>query len=346
MAPNNSVEVQSAQQFVSNGGGARGFDYLMANAEERGNFIANESALEYEEWKDLSNAVIETRDQMLNLVADLRGAGLTSGESLASLVSRWQTIDDISEQADIGMGLGETGGDEESPGYGMDGVPLPVFSKPWRIDRRFLMASRQGPGGALDTTLARQMTRAVSNTVESAMLNGWARPVDGYQMYGFLNHPDRNTVSGDSWHNDSTDEEDIRNNLLSAVEKLEDDEYDDGGYWLYLNRVQNQRLRRLIADFGSGNPGDTNMRDRIAEEFDVEIDRIRVTKNVPDGEALLFAPDPDVVEVGIAEDIQPVEWESPSGSTIHMKVLGAMNLKLKSTQEGQMGVAHLSGLNP
>lgn len=347
--------VTSAKELFGEGGGGNdiGFDYLMSNAEQRGEFIVNESALEYEEWKTLSDAVIETRDQQLNLISDLRGAGLTEPENLASLVSRWQTIGSISEEANIGLGIGEPKSDEESPGYGMDGVPLPVMYKDWRIDRRFLMASRQGPGGALDTTVARQITRALSNTAENAMLNGWMRPVDNYEMYGFLNHPDRNQVTGNSWHNDSGDASgsdgdsgDIRHDLLNGVEALENDEYDGGGYWLYINRTQNQRLRRLLDDFGTGNPGRTNMRDRINEEFEVEIDQLRVTKNIPDGEALMFAPSPDVVQMGVAEDFQPLEWESPSGGTIFMRVLGAMNLKLKSTQEGQMGVAHITGLNP
>lgn len=341
------VDVASSKSFFADGGsGDIGFEYLMANAEERGEFIVNDSALEYEEWKTLSDAVIETRDQQLNLISDLRSAGLTETENLASLVSRWQTIGDISEDANVGMGIGEPKSDEESPGYGMDGVPLPVFYKDWRIDRRYLMASRQGPGGALDTTVARQITRALSNTAESAILNGYQRPVDGYEMFGFLNHGDRNQVTGSSWHDDTTDQEDIRNDLLSAVEALEDDEYDDGGYWVYINRVQNQRLRRLLDDFGSGNPGRTNMRERINEELDTEIAQLRVTKNVPDGEAVMFAPSPDVVSLGVAEDFQPIEWESPSGGTIFMRVLGAMNLKLKSTQSGQMGVAHITGLNP
>ena len=339
------AQIGAAQEMFANGGGL-GFDYLMSNAESRANFIVNESALEYEEWKDLSNAVIEQRQQQLNLVNDLRGAGLTEQESLATLVSRWQTATNISEDANVGLGLGEPKSDEESPGYGLDGVPLPVFYKDWQIDRRFLMASRNGPGGSLDTTVARQYTRALSNTIEYTILNGWARPVDGYEMYGFLNHPDRNTVTGSSWFDDTNDQQNIRNDLLAAVEALEDDYYDDGGNWLYLSRAVWQRLRALLDDFGSGNPGDTNMRTRISEEFDAEFSQIRVTKNIPDGDALVFQPSSDVVTLGVAEDVQPVQWESPSGASIWMRLLGAMNLKLRSTESGQMGVAHITGLKP
>lgn len=338
------TQTAAASSFFQNGG--RGIDYLMANEEQRAEFMLNASLLEYDEWRDLSTTVIENRQEQMTLVSDLRGAGLVESEDIGNLVSRWQTIGDISEDANVGMGMGEPRSDEELPGMGMQGVPLPVFYKDWRIDRRFLEAARNRPGNNLDTTAVIQMTRALGNTIERTMLNGWDRPVDGYTMPGFLNHADRNVVTGASWHDNTTDMEDIRNDVLSAIEALENDEYDDGGYWLYLNRVQNQRLRRLLDTFGGGSGGDTNMRERINEEFDLEISNIRVTKNIPDGEAILFDPSPDVVTLGIAEDIQPIEWETPSGATAFVRLLASMNLKLKSTQSGQMGVVHLTGLNP
>jgi len=338
-----SAEVQSAKGLFAEGDGDRGFQYLMASEDERAELIAD-GALEYEEWKDLSDVVVENRNQQLNLVNDLRDAGLTTEEDLATWVSRWQTMGDISEDAEIGMNP-EGNSDEEDPGYGLDGVPLPCIWKDWRIDRRLLMTSRRGPGNALDTKVPSQATRAVGSTFEKYFMNGWKRPIDGYEMYGFLNHPDRNTVAGANWHDDTTDAEDIRDDTLSAIEVLENDEFDDGGYWMYVSRTQYQRLRRIIADFGSGNPGNTNMRERILDELGDEISRIRVTKHVPDGEAVVFQPTRDVVELGVAEDIQPIEWESPSGWTLHMKIFGGMNLQLASTEAGQMGVAHMSGLH-
>jgi len=339
-----STEVQSAKQLFAEGGGDRGFQYLMASTdEERAELIAD-GALEYEEWKTLKDVVVENRNEQVNLVNDLREAGLTTEEDLATWVSRWQTMGDISEDAEIGMNP-EGSSDEEDPGYGLDGVPLPCVWKNWRIDRRILMTSRRGPGGSLDTKVPSQATRSVNSTFEKYFINGWKRPIDGYEMHGFTNHPDRNQVAGSNWYDDTTDAEDIRGDFLSVVEALEDDEFDDGGYWAYVNRNEYQRLRRIIADFGSGNPGDTNMRERILDELGDEISRIRKTKHVPPGEAVIFQPTRDVVELGVAEEVQPIEWESPSGWTLFMKIFGAANLQLASTEAGQMGVAHLTGLS-
>lgn len=335
--------VESTRDVMLNQSGL-GIDYLLENdSTVRAQMLANRGALEYEEWKELTDTVVEVRKQQLNLVSDLREAGLTRQADIAQLVTKWQTSDHISEDAEISVEYGHRS-DEETVSFGLDGAPLPLYQKYWRIDRRFLENSRRGPGGPLNTRLAAQMTRAVSNTIEYSFLQGWNRPIDGYQMYGLMNHPKRNEHTGGDWTTTSDPQDVVRDDILDMIEMLEDDEFDDGGYWLYLSRSEWQRLRALIADFGGGNPGDVNMRDRIREEFSEEIDRVRVTKNIPDGEAVMFQPSRDVVEVGMAEDIQPVEWESADSSTVYVKIMAAMNIQLASTAEGQMGVVHATGL--
>lgn len=339
------TEAKPADQVLMNESGL-GIDYLLENdSEKRASLIANRGALEYEEWKELTDTVVESRREALNLVSQLEGAGLTTSADVAELVTKWQTADNVSEDAEVSIEYGHRS-DEDDVSFGLDGAPLPLFQKYWRIDRRFLEHSRRGPGGPLDTRMAAQLTRAVENTIEDAFLSGWNRPIDGYTMDGLLNHGDRNQVSGSDWYDDSTDAEDVRTDILDTIEALENDEFDAGGYHLGISRQEGQRLRRLIADFAGGDVSNTNMLDRIQEEFSEEISNVFVTKNIPDGEAVMYQPTMDVVQVGMAEDIQPVEWEAPDGSTVYVKIIGAMNIQLASTADGQMGVAHLSGLNP
>lgn len=339
------TEAKPADQVLMNESGL-GIDYLLENdASKRAAMIANRGALEYEEWKELTDTVVESRRQALNLVDQLEAAGLTTSADVAELVTKWQTADNISEDAEVSIEYGHRS-DEDDVSFGLDGAPLPLYQKYWRIDRRFLEHSRRGPGGPLDTRMAAQLTRAVENTIENTFLNGWNRPIDGYTMDGLLNHTDRNQVTGSSWHDSTTDPEDVRDDILSSIEALENDEYDDGGYHLGINRTQAQRLRRLIADFAGGDVSNQNMLERIQEEFSDEISSVFVTKNIPDGEAVMYQPTQDVIQVGMAEDIQPVEWEAPDGSTVYVKIIGSMNIQLASTADEQMGVAHLTGLNP
>lgn len=332
--------ITAAQNLAEEAGGSDGFAYLMANEEQRGEFIANQSSLEKDEWEELQDTVIDVRRQRLNLVSDLRDSGLTRSYDLATLTSIWQTTNDVASGAEVTMNPG-TRTDADDIEYQIDGVPLPVFHKDWFIDRRMLLASRR-MGQGLDTVVPSQMTRAVSELIETTFLNGWSQTVDGRTLYGFTNHPDRNTYTGTDWGDDTSDADNIRNDVLAMIEALENDEF-GGPYRLYVSRTQWQEMRQEIADFGSGNPGDTNMRERIQDEFS-EIQDVRPTWGLSDGTAVMFQPSREVAQVGLAEDIQPVEWRSNDGWRHHFKILGAMTLELKSTATGQMGVVHATGL--
>jgi uncharacterized linocin/CFP29 family protein len=338
--------VTEAQQLSNQPGGDVGFRYLMADAAERARFISNsgaefignDSALEYDEWRRISDTTIRVREQQLQLVSALRNAGLTKDLGLETYVDLWNTVTDI-DGADVTMNPGDAT-DEDDVATGMDGAPLPVIQKNWSINRRKLLASRS-QGTALDTLVPAQMTREIASTVERIFINGWAPSVNGYEMYGFRNHPDRNTVAGNTWDDDSTDAKDIRDDVLALIEALENDEFGAGDYWMVVNRSSYQDLRATVDDLGQG---EVNMLTRLQEEFSADLGDFYVSPHLPDGEAFLFAPTEECVTVGVAEDIQPIQWSSPSGFTIHMKHMGAMNLELRSTEAGQMGVAHITGI--
>lgn len=334
-------EVQAADNFADAlDGGNRGFQYLTANENGRAELMAN-SSLQKDEWEELQSTVIENRRQPLSIVNDLRSSGLTRPMDLSTMTSIWQKVSHVPDNAEITMNPG-TRTDTDDVTYSTDGVPLPVVHMDWNIDRRMLLVSRnQGQG--LDTVVPAQLTRHVQQTVENMVVNGWNTTIDGRQMYGLRNHPSRNTYTGSNWDDGTTDSSDIRNDILAMIERLENDEYQPP-YRIYLSRNEWQVLRKKIADLSGGDTSDTNMRERIAEEFDTEIDSISVSPEIPNGEAVMFKPSSDVISLGVAEDVQAIEWDDPDGWKHHFKVMAAMNVELKDTEETQMGLVHTTGL--
>lgn len=344
MSASNSPTVQAAQKFAQEDGGDLGYEYLMLNdAEARAEFKANNSSLEYEEWKQISDRIIEVRDHSLGVVDDLRAQGLTKSLSLAVMTDEWQTVDQIDGDAQVDMNPG-VATEGSNVVYGRDGAPLPVIHMDWQIDRRQLDVSRQN-GTGVDTLVASQLTRKVAERLEAMAFQGWQVGYDGYTMDGFRTFGARNTYTGTSWTDGTTDAGDIRDDHIAMIEALEDDEF-KGPYRFYYSKPQYRRLRSTIADFGSGNPGDQNMRERLEDEFGVEIESMRMVNEayLPAGEAVAYEASPDVVELGVAEDIQPVEWETPSGWTQKMKIFAAMNFEFKSTADDQCGIVHATGL--
>lgn len=337
--------IESAQNFIGDNSGDLGFRYLMGSNEQRDQLTANETSLRRDEWEAVDDTVVRVRQQQLNLVNSLQAAGLTKSLSLASLTSVWPTISNPfdGDGADISMNPDDRS-DADDPVYGLEGVPLPVFYRDWHIDRRMLMNSRN-KGEGLDQLVPAMMTREVASQVENTLINGWNTAVDGRTLYGFTNHPDRNTFTASDWDvTDGSEDDNIRDTFITAIEALEDDEFDGFQYNVVMHRNQWQRLRAVLDDLGSGGAATASMRERVMEEFDTEIGNITVSPHIPDGEMVMYAPTPEVVQLGVAENIQPIQWSSPSGWRLHMKMFGSMTLELRSTYDGQSGVVHATGL--
>lgn len=338
------INIQAGQQLGSmvgpNGGGSLGFQYLMAeNDEQRGELLANSSILSEEEFEQVSDTVRRVRKQAATLVDDLRSRGLTKGLSLSVYNDTWPTVSTF-DGADVGMHPSDTS-EEQGVTFGDDGAPLPVISADWHIDNRQLMVSR-ATNADISTLVPAEMTRNVVRTFEGLCINGWSRPVDGYEMYGFRNHPDRNQVTAPgSWSDNTNDSTNIRDTFLDVIEALENDEYDGGNYQFYLNRTQFQRLRRVVDDIGQG---EVAMMERIREEFSEDIGSLNQNPFIPAGEMVAFEPTDDVLNLGVAENVQPVQWDHPSGFKTNWKIFAALNLELFSNQAGQTGFAHVTGM--
>lgn len=316
-----------------------GMDYFMANEEERKEIAANATTLEEDEWETLSDRMVEVYQDTLVGIADLQNAGLTRSLSLATKIDLWQTRSAMTE-AEVSMD-GETRSAEDRVTYTTEGVPIPIVHKDFRVGERDLQSSR-ALNNDLRTDGVAEATRVVAEMLEALLFSGWnpsVRDSDGdtFTLHGYTTHPDRNTVSGSDWGTASN----IRDDLVSMFDELDQDERDGGGFWLYIAPPQWREFRSAIDPDGDGN---MTLRSRIEEEWDAELGAIRRAGFLPDGEAVMVDPRPEVVELAVAEDVQTIEWTSGSGMTNHFKVMAAMAPEIKSDDSNQSGVVHTTGI--
>lgn len=316
-----------------------GFEYFMANAEERKEIAANATTLEEDEWETLSDRMVQVYQENRVGIADLQNAGLTRSLSLATKVDLWQERSAMSE-ANVSMD-GETGSQEDRVAYTTSGVPIPIVDKEFRVSDRDLQSSRR-MGNDLRTDGVSEATIVVTEMLERLLFQGWnptIRDSDGdtFTLYGYTTHPDRNTVSGSDWGTAGN----IRDDVVSMVDALDVDERTGGNFWLYIAPPQWRQWRSAIDPDGDGN---LTVRRRVEEEFDAEIGAVRRASFLPDGEAVMVDPSPDVVELAIAEDVQTIEWQSGSGMTNKYKVMAAMAPEIKSDDDSQSGIVHTTGI--
>lgn len=320
-----------------------GLDYFMANEEQRKQIAANATTLQEDEWRTMTNRMVEIYRQDLVGISDLVGSGLTRDISLATKVDLWQTMSEMTG-AEVSMD-GETESEEDRMTSQTEGVPVPIVHKDFRIGERDLLTSRN-LNNDLRTDQLADATGAVTETLEDILFHGWNPQIsddrDSFELYGYTSHPDRNTVSAsEQWARTGSGAAEIRSTIVNVLDAFDEDNRTSGGFWGYLNPDGYRTYRAAIDQDGDGN---LTVRERINNEFGQELSGVRRTDRLDSGEAVFVDPSMDVVELAVAEDVQTVEWQSGSGMTNHYKVMAAMAPEIKSDSKGQSGVVHVTGI--
>lgn len=290
------------------------------------------SALPVDSWESMDDTAYRAETAVLSIVADLRAAGLTTSESIYDEEVTWDPVD-ANHDATISMSP-ETETDEGAAEYGKQGTPLPIFHSDYSIGFRERGPRGLSDEGSIDTLNAWGASWAVNRTFEETVVYGWEPSIgtDGYTLWGLANHPQTSTGALGDWSASSTN---IRSDIRAMISQIKNDnKYRPGnvGYWLYLASDLEDRLDD-VDDAGSG---DLLARDRI--ENLSGLSRISTSDVLEPGTALMFRPTTDVIDLGMAEDLQTVQWDDPFRD--NYKVLLAGTPRVKNTLQGQSGIAY------
>lgn len=294
--------------------------------------LRTNALLRKDEWEALDERVVMISADVLNGIADLQALGLTLNlGGLGVLVSQYETISDMSP-ANVNMAA-EVDDEEDRINFNLVGVPVPIISKPFRIDIRTLSASRMH-GGGLDTTHVDTATRKVAEMQEHILFSGSTVVQRNAVIYGYLTHPSRNiVVGGADWGTPTA----IYPNVLAMVAALTGDNM-YGPYRLYLHPDQFVQTFALTAN--------TSM--PILRTIEAlpgfGMGSVKQTKEVPAGQGVLVQMSSNVVDLAIGQETAPVEWDDKGGLVSHWKVLSAMVPRVKADASGRSGVAHISGI--
>ena len=319
-------------EFQSPGAFSRSLPAAFLSSGMNINALRTNALLSKDEWEALDDRVVEITANVLNGIMDLRAAGLTVPlGGLGVLVSQYETISDMTDAA-VNMAA-EIDDEEDRINYQLVGVPVPIISKSFRIDIRSLAASRQH-GGMLDTTHVDTATRKVAEMLEYILFNGSAVVQRGQTIYGYLNHPSRNTISGGATWGTATN---IVPNATAMIAGLvADNMY--GPYKLYLHPTQFMQTYALNASTAVPIV-------RTLEQLPgMGPGSIKASNYIPSGQAVLVNMSRDVVDLAIGQEILPVEWDTKGGLVTRWKVLGALVPRVKADAGGRSGIAHISGI--
>lgn len=300
---------------------------------------ATNALLEYQEWLDIDRTVLQTLNQRLVGIADLRGNGLVhSLGSIGQTVTMWQTVSEMNE-ANISMD-GIVSGQEDTPEFGTAQVPVPIIHKDWRLNMRRLAASRRF-GESLDVTAAAIAGRLVAEASERMLFGGAPIRVDGSTIYGYRTFPARQQITlGTAWPSatPSAIKADVQAMLAAGrANRIY------SGYVLYIPGEWEEVLDEffIIGDPSAGvsTPGRT-IRDVLLSLSGLE--RIAVADFLGGtNEAVMVPMNRETVDLAVAQEPTTLSWQAMGGMQERFKTMAVWVPRLKTDHAGRCGIIHL-----
>lgn len=313
-------------------------DAMQVNAIQN-SMLRTNSTLRDDEWKRFDSELLAIARQRLTAVSDLQAAGLTQDlGGLGTVVSLIETSSDLTP-ARVSID-GETRSDDDRVEFGLLGYPVPIFRKDFKIGARQLASSLSGNGSAgstqgLDVTQMAIAARRVTDSMESMVFNGVPSlgAVDGYNLYGYTNHPNRltQTLTG-SWATATGD------NILSDTLAMLDQLYSVNRYGPFYMYVAKNIWANIQNDYDSSNSSNRTTKDRIEALADVQV--VRPGDSLADNTVVLVQMTRENVDLGVAQDLVNVELSS-NGDLLAPKkfmVFSSCALRLKTDANGSLGV--------
>jgi len=286
------------------------------------------ATLRKDEWQELDAVIVEAARERLVGVDDLISRGLTHAlGGVGVLTAQWEAGSEMTD-ANITMD-GETVDDLDRQEFALRGVPVPVVHKDFKIGRRVLEASRTH-GAALDVTTGAEAGQSVARSSEQMLFNGASIKSDGYQIYGYTTHPQRNTASISNWSTASGST--ILTEATDLVQALRQDRH-YGPAILYIPAEYESSMEDdLKAE------SDKSVRQRLLEINGIE--DVKVADVLADGEVVLAEMSRTNVDLAIAQDVSTMEWQQGSNWTTHYQAAAVWVPRFKADFDNRLGVVH------
>ena len=296
--------------------------------------ITANATLRKDEWINLDQQIIEAARERLVIVDDLQSAGLTYNVGgLGTITTEWETASEMTD-AEITLD-GESTTNKDRQEFGLDGVPIPVIGKEFKIAQRMLLASRTR-GSSLDVTQGVEAARAVARVSERLIFNGAPNfgNVDGRGIPGLTTYANRATYTISDWTDTANvTPENIFTEILEMVKELEVNQRHFGPFTLYIPGEYAFRFREDFKEFGT-----KTLMERVTDE--PVISRVRVSDTLAAGNVVMVQMERSVIDLAVASDITTVQWSSGSGWTENFQTYAAWSPRIKSDHAGRTGICH------
>jgi len=302
--------------------------------------VANASTLLRDEWKVIDDAIGVARQKRMSFVNWLisKGCVIDIPNGLGVTQYEWQNIGSLSG-ADISMdGLKQ--GDTDRVEYTSATMPLPIISKNWRLNLRYLEESRR-KGMPMDTYFMAETARIVAQYVESMAVTGVGSfKFGGDTVYGLLDSPNVEAVTSGNgvftvaWDDATATGTGILADVRAMAQKLNDNlRYGPFAMWL----PQKYQLA-LAKDYSTEYP--KTIAQRILETGIVSEIQYSdyFTQSGGKDRVVMMEASKETIAIVRGMEFRDFEWQSLGGWVMEHKVAGIYAPLIRADAGSKYGI--------
>lgn len=323
---NSRMDVGSLRPYVAEDGRA----YVTVNGQA---IPVVNATLRKDEWKQYDQAVIQVTQERLIGIADLNSRGLTYSipSGMGKTVLEYEDATDIND-ATMNMD-GLVRGTNDQPEWVLKYLPLPIVHADFQLNMRQLEASRN-TGAPLDTVIAQMKARKVAEKLESMLFMGSSSyAFGGGTIYGYTDHPNRNTYTLNThWNDSGATGSTILADVLGMKQKL----VGDGYYGPYVVYIPTNYETKLDDDFKANS--DLTVRQRILQIGGIQ--DIKVADMLTGDNVVMVQMTSDVVRMVNGLPITTLQWDEQGGLVTNFKIMTIQVPQIRATSEGDCGICH------
>lgn len=293
--------------------------------------VRNNALLPEDATRLLTDEIINVARRRPKLAMAIRSAGLTrDAGNMGNFTIVWQKWDD-QEAAQVGMDP-QVMAPYDQPGFSLDGAPIPVIYKDFRFSERQLLA-HANQGIPLDETNATRAAELVADAEEALVVNGTNGPTwGGYTAYGATNHPSRITETTALDFGTVSNIQTAFNNVFAgAVAKNK--------FGPFAVQVSPNQFAEMLVNQSSID------RTELSRMLEMPyVASIEQNQFLADGSAIFVELRASTVQLAIAEDMRPIQWEYPGGFSTGVRVFESVVPMWKVDAANQLGVVHKTAI--
>lgn len=319
----------------------------------------NTTTLRFADWIHFEQRLIMATRQELQAWADLSAANSIGGfDAMSTMTYEYEAVTDIGEVS-VSMD-GSSSGRDFQPEFVNSSIPLPIYHVDSTMGMRYNMVSAKR-GTPLSAVKIEQAGRRIAEYVEDSVIglltgdetvkgptygtrSGFHAHREASRVYGYTNHPSRNTKTDLTTPTGSNPQATV-DDVLEMRDILYDDGF-KGPFMLYHSTDWNVYMDDDYGQIGTGSsygfaPTKT-LRERLRQIEDIRDVRQlrRMTSTTAPLTLLLVSMDSNVAAAINGATPRTIQWETKGGWELNFRTYAIQVPVLYYDANGNMGIVH------